>query len=453
MPKTRDSELPRLITRQSKGREYAEVRLPQPDGSRKSIALGPAGPEANERYRRTLARWIEQGRSWAAPADARASGRALTLAGLGELYAQHARGYYIKHGRDGTSRPTQSVANIERVIELLKRAPRPDRQNRSIASLPAREFGPLALDAFRTWLAAHPDQRWSRRTINTYASWAVAMVRWGVSRQLVPAEQLTALEALPALRKGRRPAPGVKVPREGEAVPPATAEQITATAAHLTPTLARAVKLHALTGMRIGELLAMRLSDLRHPGGRCIEPAELLIDPPAALIYRVPSHADKTDHVESRPARNVAIGPVGRGLIWEQLAEARAVHLAADGDLPPDASVFDPRVAVLARHLARREASATAGRRVRRTPVRLEFSGDDTYTRAAYRRAIIRAAERAGVEAWSPHQLRHTAATEIANSESIHVAQAVLGHAAITTTRRYVGDDLSQLIDVADRRG
>lgn len=90
---------------------------------------------------------------------------------------------------------------------------------------------------------------------------------------------------------------------------------------------------------------------------------------------------------------------------------------------------------------------------MRRTPVRLEFSGEDTYTRAAYRRAIIRAAERAGVEVWSPHQLRHTAATEIANSESIHVAQAVLGHAAITTTRRYVEDDLSQLIDVADRRG
>jgi integrase len=454
MPRTKASELPKLITYTKSGRKYAEVRLPMADGRRERIALGPDGPEALERYRRTIARWIESDRRWS-PGRTLAKPRtaALTAGQLGELYLEHARGYYVKPAADGSSTPTQSAGNIARALELLERAPRPDHPRRSIASLPAGQLGPLALDAYRIWLAAHPAQRWSRRTINTYASWIVSMIRWGVSRQLVPPEQLTALEALPALRRGRRPAPGVAVPREADPVPAATPEQIAATAAELTPTLSRAVQLHALTGMRILELLELRICHLYHRDGRRLWPAELEREPPEALLYRVPEHADKTAHVESRPGRRIALGPIGRGLVWAQLADARIVHEQLGTELASDAAVFDPRIADASRHLDRRAEALAAGRRVRPDPVKPRQSPKDTYTRASYRRAIVRAAERAGVPHWSPNQLRHTAATAIANAESLHIAQAILGHADLKTTRGYVDDQLERIIDAAARIG
>lgn len=63
------------------------------------------------------------------------------------------------------------------------------------------------------------------------------------------------------------------------------------------------------------------------------------------------------------------------------------------------------------------------------------------YTVCAYGRALRRACERAGLpkDQWfSPHQLRHLRATQVANLMDVHVAQKVLGHASITTTMLYV---------------
>ena len=45
-----------------------------------------------------------------------------------------------------------------------------------------------------------------------------------------------------------------------------------------------------------------------------------------------------------------------------------------------------------------------------------------------YRRAIARACKTASVPAWSPHRLRHNAATFLRREFGIEVAQTVLGH-------------------------
>ena len=54
-----------------------------------------------------------------------------------------------------------------------------------------------------------------------------------------------------------------------------------------------------------------------------------------------------------------------------------------------------------------------------------------SYTVGSYRKAIRRACLKANVPIWHPHQLRHTAATNIRCQFGLEVAQAVLGHSEI----------------------
>ncbi len=54
-----------------------------------------------------------------------------------------------------------------------------------------------------------------------------------------------------------------------------------------------------------------------------------------------------------------------------------------------------------------------------------------------YAYAIRRACEKAGIELWSPNQLRHAAATEIRKKYSLADAKAALGHSSISTTLIY----------------
>jgi site-specific recombinase XerD len=54
-----------------------------------------------------------------------------------------------------------------------------------------------------------------------------------------------------------------------------------------------------------------------------------------------------------------------------------------------------------------------------------------------YRKAITRACKKAGVEKWTPNQLRHAGATEIRSKFGLEYAQASLGHSNINTTEIY----------------
>jgi integrase len=64
------------------------------------------------------------------------------------------------------------------------------------------------------------------------------------------------------------------------------------------------------------------------------------------------------------------------------------------------------------------------------------------YTRHSYRVAVQRACKRAGIEAWSPRQLRHTRATAIRKTYGLEAAKAVLGHTDTKITEIYAERDL-----------
>jgi integrase len=64
------------------------------------------------------------------------------------------------------------------------------------------------------------------------------------------------------------------------------------------------------------------------------------------------------------------------------------------------------------------------------------------YTTGAYRLTIIRACKKAGITKWTPHQLRHTKATEVRAKFGLEAAQVFLGHGSADVTQIYAERNL-----------
>jgi len=68
---------------------------------------------------------------------------------------------------------------------------------------------------------------------------------------------------------------------------------------------------------------------------------------------------------------------------------------------------------------------------------------NECYHAPAYRRAIERACQRAGVPHWFPYGLRHTGVTNVGLEHGIEAAQHVAGHKDLRTTLNYFhGEDV-----------
>jgi integrase len=75
------------------------------------------------------------------------------------------------------------------------------------------------------------------------------------------------------------------------------------------------------------------------------------------------------------------------------------------------------------------------------------------YTLARYRRAITRACERCDVPRWTPHRLRHNAATAIPKRFGVEAAQVMLGHSGIGITQLYAEKDREHGLSIAGEIG
>jgi len=71
----------------------------------------------------------------------------------------------------------------------------------------------------------------------------------------------------------------------------------------------------------------------------------------------------------------------------------------------------------------------------------------------SYRIACQRAAKRAGVAKWTPHQIRHNAGTEIRREYGLEAAQVVLGHSSAQITQVYAERDFDKAMQVAREIG
>jgi integrase len=261
---------------------------------------------------------------------------------------------------------------------------------------PVASFGPVALKTCRDRLVAAD---YCRTYVNTLVNCVRGCFRWGVEAELVPAAVLAALAETAPLRKHKTGA------RERERVRPAKLDVVEATLPHMPPVVADMCRVLLYTGMRPGELCAMRPCDVdrrwKDFGGVPV------------WLYVLDEH--KTDWKGHR--REVAVGPRAQAVLLPYL-EGRAT----------DAWCFSPEE--VARWWWRQAGRAYPERRRTRRPGR-------RYNATALGAVVRRACDRAGVARWSPGQLRHTAGTAVEVRYGREDARCVLGHTEPTVTAVY----------------
>ena len=288
----------------------------------------------------------------------------------------------------------------------------------------AVDFGPRGLRALQRALVV--EEGLSRQYVNQKIVPVIKRVfRWAAAEDLLPIEVFQKLAIVPGLSRGEF---GARDTKRVTAVPD---EVIEATLPHLPPVVRDMVVVQRRTGMRPGEVCAMRWCDIDDSG--------------EIWVYRPPNH--KTAH--RGMVRSVPIGPIAQDV----LRRYRLRH--------PDSAIFSPaqseqlrkqelrraRLTPLTPSQRGRDAMRARNAVARRRPPR------DEYTPVSYRRAIQRCCERAGIEPWFPYQLRHTAATVARELQGLDAAWALMGHEKPDTTLIYAEQRLERGLSIAREVG
>ena len=318
-----------------------------------------------------------------------------TVAVLIARYLDHAAIYYRRAG----GRPTGTVDAIRYAVRPLLQL---------FASAPTQTFTVQALKLVRDRMV---QSGLARNTVNSRIGRIVHMFRWGCEEALVPAAVYHELRVLRALQRGRSKA------RETEPRRPVAREHVDAILPHVSRQIAGIVELMWWSGMRPSEALAVRLADIDQAGD--------------LWEYKLRHH--KTIHHGKE--RTVILGPRAQDVLRPFLMRVPA----PDPELP----LFSASEAEAERNAQRRRDRVTPmkpsdGRRMsergERTDGRIV---GESYTVSSLRRAVRRACRDAGIPHWTPHQLRHAAATRIRQEAGVEAASLALGHSNLATTEIY----------------
>jgi integrase len=412
---------------------------------------GSKNPPAAVRlaYDQLIAEWLAAGRRLQPVPEKQPEG--ISINELLVAFWRHAEQHY----RDGAGKTTSELDNVRDSIRPLKAL---------YGLLPAAEFSPLKLKAvrqnlldarrYRVRFAARIDgeektlerrvwehcfrptpagcevlwnKKWrpaellgseralSRDVINARIRRLVRVFRWGVAEELVPESVHRALAAVPGLQRGRTEAP------ERGGVKPVAVEVVESALAAMPAPVAAMTRLQLLTGMRTGEVMIMRAIDLNMAG--------------PTWTYAPHKHKNRHRGME----RVIFLGPQAQEIIRPFLTTNLEAYL------------FSPRAyveALHARRAAARKTKRTPSELRRRRKARPKLQPAERYDRRGYRQAVVRACRKAGVPAWAPLQLRHTAATLIRAKYGIEATKVVLGHSKVETSQIYAERDLSKAQEI-----
>jgi integrase len=231
---------------------------------------------------------------------------------------------------------------------------------------------------------------------------------------MLPGDALYRLQAVAPLKSAR-----VKPPKKVLPVPDGDVEAVLP---HVNPTIRAMIEIQALTGMRPGEVMAMRTGEIDRTG--------------EVWLYRPTKHKNSKRGKD----RTIAIGPRAQEILkpW----------LRAD----PDAPLFQPRQASEDADKAKIRTTRTEAQRAKRRR-RKKRVFRPMYSKNSYATAIERACHRAGIPVWRPNQLRHALATRVRREHGLEAAQVVLGHSKADVTQVYAERDLAKAVEVAKKIG
>jgi len=404
----------------------AIVTLTDGRANRHDVLLGKYdSQDSRAEYLRVLAEWEAAGRQLRKP-SANASASDVLLNELMARYMRFVQGYYVKDGQ-----PTSEQEAIRRALRPLKRL---------YGHTTAQNFGPLALKAVRREFVKHrivrqikvidpqtgekrEDEKLlavglTRKNINKQIGRIRRMFAWAVEEEFVQVAVHAALLRVKGLREGKGLA------REKARVRPVAPAIVEATLPHLPVVVRAMVEVQRLCGGRPQDIVEMRPIDIDMTG--------------PVWEYRPRRYKTEHHNEDNLPERErvVFLGPRARKIIESFLPVNLESH------------VFSPIKSEQARNRERREKRKTPAwpSHLRRLEEKRSHNRArpprEQYDVAAYRRAIRRACEKAGIPVWHPNQLRHLRGTEIRKGYGLEASQAVLGHAELSVTQVYAEADL-----------
>ena len=377
MPRPRNA-LPSYLLHKKSGQ--ARIRIEGRD-----YLLGPYGSEASRiKYGELIAHFAS-----GLPIDPLAGSNRGTFRGAGiddpgpsvaELilaFLAHAETHYVKNGQ-----PTSEQ-------DCIRSAVRPLRELYGMT--PAKDFGPLALKAVRANLV---EAGLCRNTVNIHVSRIRHVFRFAVANEMISAGVLTRLEAVEPLLAGRTKAPDHR-PRSAVAQ-----DKIDAVREQVAPLVRDLIDVQLLTGSRSGELLTLTTSMIDRTGE----------------IWTAKLADHKTIHHGHR--RTLHFGPRAQLILTKRLS--------ADPAKPLFAITRGAYCRAIIRGCERAFGMPVE---LRRIPKSLPTFEKEKRQRLA--------SEWREENCWSPHWLRHTAATRVREQRGIESTQALLGHSAIAMTEHY----------------
>lgn len=215
----------------------AKVRLADVD-----FYLGKHGtPESYARYYALLAEYNANGK--AAPER---KVEADTHQADAPILVSHITADFRERALPKQERNPQHHAAFKFLLDLLER---------KHGKEPIADFGPRKLEGLRDWMLARGN---CRKYANEQIGKIIAIVKHGVSRELVKPDRIVALTTLPPLKPGEA--------KDNPKRKPVALDAVRASLPHLTPTARAMVTIQLATAMRPSELFRMRLCDIDRSG-------------------------------------------------------------------------------------------------------------------------------------------------------------------------------------------
>lgn len=383
-------------------------------------------PEAQAWADELIARWLANGRRLPGVSRPTVAGAALaasnptvtdtiTVAEVAAAYLQHSQKRTRADGK-----PTKTHISDASALKYLKPWYR----------MPASDFGLPTLITYRDHMIKTAGRTVTRMVVENgqalereerlppargYVNDAVnrvrAAFRWAANRGLIEAKVAHELSVLTPLTRGQ-----TEGARETEPVLPVPDDVFYATLDLMPRLPADILRILRISVARAGEVCTMRPRELQTTDAEG--------HPLDVWIFEPTQH--KTEKL-GKP-RPIALDSVAQAIL--------APYLEGCG---PDEYVFTGAKAdamYRASRRASRRTPLTPSARARRARARPAAAATH-YTTMALSRCVARAAKRAGVPHWHPHQTRHASAQEPSDEHSLEAAQAAGGWADPKSVRRY----------------
>jgi integrase len=344
-----------------------------------------------------------------------------SIAGLAKAFIIHADETYRKPDGTKTVYPIEIREALRLVVEFC-------------GTLPVEEFTPQKLKEFREYMAKLTREvgkgkerktirRYCLRTVNKKITIVKGMFRWAVEDGHVHPSTYHGLQAVRRLR------PGQYGLIENPPVEPVAEEHMRAILPYTTTVLSDMVLLQYLTGMRSIELTGLRPCDIDRNNGDGI------------WLYYVQQIYNKNARHGEKHKRVVPIGPKAQKILQKYLFREKTRFC------------FSPQESEslrLAENHKKRVTPLNQGNKPKED--KLHRVGEK-YDSASYRKAVKRAIKAANkgkkdnemIPEWTVYQLRHSAATNIAEELGLDVARAVLGHRSLKITAIYAKEDIKKI--------